>query len=158
MGVPLTTARVAPLGIALGDGYSTKIAFAADDNISFFEKTVKPPGIDGGDGIEVSTMHNTTFHTMRPRSLVRITQSTIVAAYDPSVLNEILALVNVETDITVHFPDGDTFDFFGYLQTFEPQDHAEGSQPEANITITPTNIDPGDGREAGPVATVTTGT
>ena len=158
MGTPATTARIAPLGILMGDGFSTKIAFAADPNISFFERTVQPPGVDGGDAIEITTMHNTTWRSMQPRSLLTLSSSSITAYYDPSVYNEIIALINVETDITVHFPDGDTLAFFGFLQSFEPGDHEEGSPPECTIIITPTNIDPADGSEAGPDLVATTGT
>lgn len=53
------TTRSAPGGTKLGDGFSTKIAFAADADVSLWEKTVTPPGVDGGDAVDTSTMHNT---------------------------------------------------------------------------------------------------
>ncbi len=158
MGTPATTARVAPLGVRMGDGFSTKIAFAADPNIEFWELTVGPPGLDGGDAIETTTMHNVTWRSMQPRALLTLSQFSLTALYDPLVYDSIIALINVETDITVHFPDADTLDFFGFLQNFEPQDHEEGSPPTATVTITPTNVDPADGSEAAPVMSGTTGT
>lgn len=158
MAPPATTARIAPAGIKLDDGFSTQVAFAKDANVSFWEKTVQPPGLDGGDAIETTTMFNAAWRTMGARQLKTLTEASIVAAYDPDVYNNILALVNVEGDITVHFPDGSTLDFFGYLRVFEPQDCEEGAQPEANITIQPTNFDPVNFVEAAPVLTSVSGT
>jgi hypothetical protein len=158
MAAPATTARSTPLGIPLGDGYSTKIAFALDPDISFWEKTVAPGGWDGGDAIEATTMHNATYRTFRSRSLVTLNESSTTVAYDPDVYDEILAIINVEGSITVHFPDGSTLDFFGYLRTFEPSDNEEGTQPEATITIQPTNWDPANNVEQGPVLTEVSGT
>lgn len=153
-----TTARSTPVGVALRDGHSSKIAFQADPDVSFWEKSVKPPGIDGGDPIETSTMHNTTWRTMAPRSLRTATPLTVVAAYDPRVFDQIVALVNVETGITVHFSDGSTLDFYGFLQNFEPNELAEGTHPEATITITPTNTHPTSGAEVAPNYKTASGT
>ncbi len=158
MTAPVSTPRVAPVGVFLEDGFSTKIAFAIDDNVSFWEKTVAAPGVDGGDVIETSTMHNTTWRTMAPRSLLTLTEFSLTVAWDPFVYDQIISLINADDSITITFPDGDTLDFFGYMRLFEPQDLEEGSQPEANITIVPTNTDPVDGSEEAPVLTATTGT
>lgn len=158
MSAPATTARQTPAGIKLDDGYQTKIAFAADPDVSFWEKTVKPPGLDGGSPIDTTTMHNTTWRTMAARALITLTESTVNAAYDPNVYNNILALINVEGAITVRFPDGSTLSFFGFLQKFEPNDNAEGEMPMAAVTITPTNYDPVGKVEAAPVLTSVAGT
>lgn len=158
MAAPSSTARVAPDGIPLEDGFSTKIAFEHDPNISFWEKTVKPPGLDGGDAIDITTMHNTTWRTFAARDLKTLTEMSTTVAYDPDVYDEILAIINLEGSITVTFPDGSTLDFFGYLRTFEPNDVSEGSQPEATITIQPTNYDPTNDVEAAPVMTEVSGT
>lgn len=155
---PSTTTRQTPSGIKLDDGFSTKIAPAADPDVSFWEKTVQPPGIDGGDAIDTTTMHNITWRTMAPRALKTLTECSVTAAYDPNLYNSILSLINLETSWTVRFPDGSTLDFFGFLKNFEPQEHQEGEQPEANITIVPTNQDPTTGAEAAPVLTNVAGT
>ena len=154
--MPIT--RVTPVGTKLDDGYQTLIAFEADPDISLWEKTVKPPGVDGGDAIETTTMHNTTWRTMAARALKTLTESALTCTYDPLVYDQIVALINVETQLTVAFPDGSTLDFFGYLRTFEPGDNAEGAQPEATCNITPTNLDPNTGNEAGPTFTNNSGT
>lgn len=158
MADPTTTARVTPDGIPLRDGYSTQIAFSQDSNICFWEKTVTPPSVDGGDPIETTTMHNSTWRTLAPRSLKTLGEIALTAAYDPDLYDEAVAICNVEGSITVHFPDGSTLDFYGFLQSVEPQEHVEGDQPEANIVVVPTNWDPTNNVEAGPVMTEVAGT
>lgn len=149
--MPLTTTeRQAPSGIKLDDGFSTLIAFAADPDVSLWEKTVKPPGLDGGDPIETSTMHNTALRTFASRSLKTMTDVTFTSAYDPKVYDQLLALINVEGSITLHFSNGDTLDFFGYLRLVDPQEISEGEQPEAQCTIVCTNTDPSTGAETLP--------
>lgn len=158
MAAPVATVRSSPSGIKLKDGFSTKITFATDDNIEFWEKSVKPPGIDGGDSIPQTTMHNTAWRTMAPRQLKTLTESSTTVAYDPVLYTSILALINVETTITVTFPDGSTLAFYGFLQKFEPSELKEGEQPEASVTITPTNFDPTNHVEAAPVLASVAGT
>lgn len=158
MAAPTAAARSAPAGIRIDDGFSTLIAFATIPTISFWEKTVTPPGIDGGDAIDTTTMHNVLWRSRASRALKTLTDSSLKAAYDPNLYNSILALINLETTITVHFPDGSTLAFFGFLQKFEPGDLAEGTQPECTITIVPTNIDPVNHVEAAPVLTSVAGT
>ncbi len=81
-----------------------------------------------------------------------------MAAYDPVVYTDILALINAPGGVTVHFPDGSTLDFYGYIKKFEPAALKEGEQPEATVTIVPTNYDPANHVEASPVLTSVTGT
>lgn len=150
MGVPQVVQRSTPVGKKLKDGFSTLIAFAADPDVSLWEKSVQPPGVDGGDAIETTTMHNTNLRTMAPRQLKTMTESQMTVAYDPRVYDQIIALINVPTAITVHFPDQSALSFFGYLRTFEVSEHAEGEFPEATCSITPTNVDPADDSEALP--------
>lgn len=158
MSAPSTTARQTPTGLRLTDGFPTKIAFAADPDVSFWEMTVKPPGLDGGDAVNTTTMHNVTWRTMAPRQLVTLTDSSTTVAYDPDLYNQILALLNVVTSITVHFPDGSTLDFFGFLRKFEAQELKEGEMPQATVDIVPTNYDPVAGTEQAPVLTSAAGT
>ena len=134
-----TTAMVTPVGTALDDGFSTKVAFAADPDVSFWERTVKPPGFDGGDPIDIHTMFNTTYLTKAPNSLIELTDVTGVAAYDPVVLDQIVALENVNGWITAHHPNNDTWDFVGFLRLFDPPEHAKGDFPLAAFTIVVTN-------------------
>ena len=157
MAAPTPTTRVTPDGIKLDDGYQTLVTFEADTNISFWEKSINPPGLDGGETNDTTTMHNVTYRTSAPRALKTMTEMTITAAYDPDLYDEALALINVETVITVTFPDGSTLAFWGYLRVFAPSEVAEGSQPECSLTIQPTNQDT-DGAEQAAVMTEVAGT
>lgn len=158
MADPSTTSRSTPGGNFLEDGHSTLIALSRDPDIKFWEKSVKPPGVDGGEPIELATMHNTVWRPMAPRSLMTLQEVSCVVAYDPDVYDQIVAQINQVGSITIHFSDGSTLDFWGYLKNFDPQNCEEGTQPTANITIQPTNYDPTNHVEAGPVMTEVAGT
>jgi len=142
----------------LEDGFSSKISFERDRDVSFWEKSMKPPGADGGDAIEQTTMHNLVYRTMASRALITLTESTGKCAYDPAVYSQIIALINQEGTITQIFSDGSTLAYFGFLKSFEPDELQEGVQPEASFTIVPTNRDPITKAEAGPVLTSVSGT
>lgn len=157
MAAPVATARGVPAGIKMKDGFQSFITFSGNTTVAFWEKTVKPPGIDGGDKIKQTTMHNDNVHTYAARYLVDITDTQTTVAYDPAVWDSIFLLVNVPQTITVTFSDGSTLAFFGYLKSFEPQEMVEGEQPEAQITIVATNVDPLSCEEALPVMTPGTG-
>jgi hypothetical protein len=151
MAAPAHTARSTPTGSRLDDGFKSLIAFASNASIKFWEKSVTPPGLDGGDAINISTMHNTTYRTFSSSSLITATEVTTKVAYDPAVYDQIIALINVEGAITVHFPNSTKISFFGFLRVFEPDELVEGQQPEATITIIPTNYDPVNKVEAAPL-------
>lgn len=158
MAAPTPTARGTPSGIKLRNGFRTLITFATNPTIEFWEMSVKPPGIDGGEAIEQTTMHNVTWRTKTSRSLKTLTDASSNVEYDPLLYTSILALINVETTVTVTFPDGTTLAFFGFLQKFEPGELKEGDPPTAGITIIPTNYDPTGHVEAAPVLTNVSGT
>ena len=158
MAAPVTDLGAhAPSGIHLDDGYQTLITFELNTQIAFWEKSVKPPGIDGGDPIDTTTMHNATWRTRAPRALATMTELNLRVAYDPVlydgalVSGSILSLLNKKTTINVTFPDTSVLGFFGFLRSFEPAEHQEGAQPEANIVVVVTNQDPSSGVEQDPV-------
>jgi len=158
MAAPAVTARQAPTGRMLEDGFSSVYAFSRDPNVNLWEKTVTPVGIDGGDAIDVTTMHNDNWRTFAPRTLRTLTEGSFTAAYDPICYNEILQMINIEQAITQHLPDGSSVAFYGYLRVFEPNELSEGEHPEATVTIQPTNRDPTTGAEEAPVVTLVAGT
>lgn len=133
----------------LDDGHSTRVSFASDPTVLFYEKTVTPPGIDGGGAIDTTTMLNTTYRTKSPKALIDVSDSSMTVAYDPECYPEILALVNVNNLITVTFPDGDTVAFYGWLDKFTPGENTEGEQPTADIEIVASNVN-ASGVETGP--------
>jgi hypothetical protein len=149
---PTPAARTPPTGKYLGDGFSTLICLKKKPAIAFWEKTAKPPGMDGGEAVDNTTMHNVSMRTASPRKLKTATTATCTAAYDPALLTDIAAAINDPDTITYHFPDKSSWCFYGWLQSFEPGDCAEGAQPEATVTFAQGNRDPG-GFEAVPVYT-----
>jgi hypothetical protein len=123
----------------LDDGYQTLISFDEDPDVVFYEKTVTPPGIDGGGEVDITVMANTTYRTRNPKALITTGNASLTVAYDPAVYDEIIALVNVNTLITITFSDGSTLDFWGWLNTFTPGECQEGEQPTAEIEIIASN-------------------
>lgn len=138
----------------LNDGYQTLIRFEADPDRLFREKTVTPPGVDGGGEIDTTTMLNETVRTRSPKALFTVTNASLTVAYDPNtIVSEVIAnLLNVNNLITVTFPDGHTIAFWGWLNKFTPNEHQEGEQPTAEIEIIPSNQND-SGEETLPVYT-----
>jgi hypothetical protein len=157
MAAPTPTARQDPAGIRLEDGYRTLVTFASIPTASLWEISITPPGMDGGDPVDTTTMHNDDYRTMAPRALITLTEFTFTAAYDPNFYNQLLTIVNVETTVTVTFPDGSTLAFFGFLQKIEPEELVEGTMPTVSVTVCPTNTD-STGAEQPPVLTSVAGT
>lgn len=158
MTAPTATPRGTPTGIPLKDGYQSLITFEDDPTIEFYEKSITPPGMDGGEAIDQTTMHNATYRVQRSRSLITLTEMTLTVAYDPAVYDAIEAIINVEQTITVTWGDGSTLAFYGWLRMFDPQEMEEGEQPEAEITVTPSNWDPAAQTEEGPTGVYTVNT
>ena len=139
----------------INDGHATTIAFAESASgvlLTTFlkEKTVTPPGVSGGGENDTSTMRNSEWRTKQPKSLKTLTNSSFDAAYDPAVLDEIMETVNVNQQITITFPDGSTWTFWGWLDEFTPNANEEGAQPTAGVIIIPSNQDAA-GAEIAPV-------
>lgn len=159
MAAPTATARGTPAGIQLCDGMFSVITFARLPTVSFWEKGVTPPGLEGGDAIDATSHHNVRYRTKCPRSLIDLTDVTTKVFYDPNVYNQIITdLINVPDTVTVEFHDGSTLAFYGYLKSFVPDEMTEGTKPEATITIVCTNFDHANDVEAGPVLTSVAGT
>lgn len=161
MSAPTPTVRSTPTGIWLERGYRSLITFANDADIDLWEKSVQPPGLDSGDEIDTTTMHNSVYRTSAPKSLIKMTPGKCKCAYDPIVYNQIVAIIGKRTTITVLFSDGSTMAAFGYLKSFVPDEFAEepsDKQPTAEVVIVFTNFDPVAHVEAGPVMTLVAGT
>ena len=151
MAAPAPIPRIAPDGFRLDDGYQTLITFGVLPGLDIWEKEAQPPGIDGGDPIDTTTMHNDSYRTNAARKLKSLTEHTIVAAYDPCAYVDLLTMVNVVDEITVFFPDNSTLSYWGFIRSVEFSPLVEGEQPEMTITVVPTNYDACNCVEAGPV-------
>jgi len=137
----------------LTDGFSTTIAFSAGTSgvtLKLWEKDVTPPGVDGGGANDTTTMRNTTWKTRMPKGLKTLTEASFKAQYDPEVLDEILAMINVNQEIVITYPDLSTLTFWGWLDSWKPGALNEGEAPLADGVIIPSNMD-GISNEIAPV-------
>lgn len=158
MAAPTPTVRDTPVGRKLTNGYKAFVTFASAPDIGFWEMEVTPPGLEGGDEIDTTTMHNETVVTKAPNSpLVDVTNGEGTAAYDPASFDAIRALINVPTTVTYRYPNGDTMAVYGFLKKFEKQGLQRGEMPEAEFEVVHTNEDPDTGEEELPVITEFTG-
>jgi len=126
------------------DGHSTTIEFGDQPSgtgpgITFWEKEVTPPGLDGGGENDTTTMRNLVYRTRSPKKLITLTEMTILVSYDIGFYDDILDLLNNNQLITITFPDDTTLAFWGWLDKFIPNNFIEGEQPTATITIVPSN-------------------
>ncbi len=123
----------------LDDGFATTISLA--NGTTLFEKSVTPPGLDGGGAIDTTNMRNTLYRTMSPKSLITLSECSVTVAYDPAAYTTLIGSLNTNQIITVTFPDASTIAFWGWLNSFTPGENTEGEQPTAEITIIPSNRD-----------------
>lgn len=133
------TARTAPTGIPMINGFKTTIAFAANAAVKFWEETVAPPGFDGGEKVEMTSMLNISDRTYAAQVLKTLTDTNITAFWVPALYTDIVALINTNGWITVHLPDLSNIRFVGYLQSAIPQAHTNNSPPKIDIKINVTN-------------------
>jgi len=132
-----------PAGTMLTNGYASFFEIDSFTTLGFWEKEVTPFGLEGGDKIDVTTMHNHYVRTYAAQALYEAADGEITAAYDPAVLSSLsgsAGAINTNKAITIHFPDTSTWDTYGYIQTFSPSSLSNGEQPEASITIVFTNL------------------
>lgn len=134
----------------LDDGFATLITFALKPSVKFYEKTVTPPGRDGGGGNPTFTMRSTKWRTQSPKKLKTMTPMTGKVAYDTVCEGDVDDMINQNQLITVTYPDGSSDDFYGWLDKFIPDEIVEGAQPTATITVEPSMQD-ADGVETDPV-------
>jgi len=124
----------------MDDGYATTINVGGT---LFYEKVVTPPGVDGGGPIDITLMANTKWRTFAAKALMTLANASATVAYDPACYDEIIDLVNVNGSIVVTFPDTHTLTFYGWLNSFIPNECAEGGVPTAEIEIIASNQNAG---------------
>ncbi len=155
---PSPTVRQAPTGRRIPDGFITYITFASQPALGVWEVKAKPKGGDGGEPIDISTMHNVRFHTMYPRSLVKHTDSVTSCGIDPDAISLLDTQLDKPDTITTTFPDGTSDAYYGYLQKYEFTEFSIGEFPMVNLTIMPMNYDATNNNEQGPVYSPAAGT
>ena len=133
------TDRVTPSGHEPYDeGWSSKVAFAADSDLTFWEQIVGAPGFEGGDPIPMTTMFNTSFRTKMPRHLKEMTPFQVQGQFCGGTIDEVNALINVNGWITVTWPDGTQFSFVGFMKSWQPGPAQEGNPLIGTMEVVPT--------------------
>ena len=158
MAAPTVTVRSTPVGKMLTDGYSSTFAFSRDPDLEVYEISGTPPPVEGGDPIDITTMHNNEATTKAPQALLDYGESSWTVGYDPVMYTRIRSLINQAGSVTQYFPDGTTLAAWAYLKDFTPSELQRGERPEAEMTIVTTNWDPTNRVEALPVLTEVSGT
>lgn len=154
MPAPAPSARTTPVGVPLKHGHGVKVTFATAAGVEVWEQDVTPPGIESGDPIDLTNSFCAGWRIKAPRKLKELTDGTFSAFYKTSIYTSLAAICGIETTITIHFPDGSSYAFFGYLKTIGQAAHNEGNTaPKLSLTVVATNVDPGTMTEQGPVYT-----
>ena len=135
----------------LTDGFATLISLAVAPSVHFREIDVTPPEVQAG-AIDQTTMRNTAWKTTAPKTLKTLGDVSLTVAYDPVVLNDIETAIGQNNLITLTHPDGSTWAFWGWLDSFKPSSNKEGARPEASVTLKSSNTN-ASGVEVAPVYT-----
>lgn len=139
----------------INDGFATTVEFsqAPSGFLLLIEETgVTPFGIDGGDPIDTTSMRRTTWRTAQPRALKTLTPLQEVVKYDVACFAEILAMININQQVTLTYPDDKTLIAWGFIKSFTPQELREGGIGLATIVVIPTNQND-SGEEVAPSGT-----
>jgi hypothetical protein len=158
MAAPTPTARQSPSGIRINEGFPVKLTLSSDPDIELWEISMKMPGIDNGDPIDITTQHNVEAKTKAARYLNEWTNGSVKFALDPVMLTRARQQVGREQTLTATIPDGSTYAFYGYIKSVDFDEWGEGTRPEATADIVVTNFDPSNRVEALPVFTDVAGT
>lgn len=141
-----------PTGAHLADGFSSTISFANYPNAKLWEKEITPPGIDAGGRNEQTTMRNSVWRTALPKKLKTMTAITFTATYAVASYTDLNNMVGENQLITVDFEDGGTVAVWGWVDKFTPDRLADGTQPQATVTIELSHLNASQ-VETGPVIT-----
>jgi hypothetical protein len=155
---PSNTVRSTPTGRRIPDGFVTKIAFASTPALSLWEVKVKPPDYDGGEMIDITTMHNVKVHTMYPQSLYKNGDGTMMCGIDPDVIATIQSRINKPDSFTVWYPDSSSEDYFGVIRKLEWPELSIGEFPIVTVTFSPMDYDATANVEQASVFTAASGT
>jgi len=127
------------LAATLKEGLGTTITFAGHTfTLTIDPSSITPPGLDGGDAIDSTSLSNVLYRTKEPKSLIDVTDGGLTVFYDPAAWDDIVSAMNDNVLITVTFSNSDTLAFYGYIKTFEPGESVEGEAPSAEMVVVAT--------------------
>jgi len=116
------------------DGYNCRISLV-NQGITVYEKNVTPPGVEGGDPINITTNDNGDFQSFAPRSRKQKTPAQSEVTYNDTDLDALEAAVDQSDDILRVWPDDSTKLESGWLRSSIPNQTQEGEQPTTNLTF-----------------------
>lgn len=135
--------------LRLDDGFATFITLENVPTIKLFEKEITPPGFQNGGPIDTTTMRNTAWRTAAAKKLKSASAIKATCAFATDVIDVLKLQLGINQLCSVHFPDGSTLQFYGWLDEFTPGNFVEGTQPTATCTFIPSLRDL-DGNEYAP--------
>lgn len=128
----------------LVDGFQTLVDFQVQyngQNLSFLmqEREVQPPAMEVGK-IDTTTMRTQVVRTASSKSLITIDVLTMHVQYDPVAYAALgpqgaFPLLGLLGLVTVYFPDGSSWENFGWMDKFTPTSHKEGEFPTAELKV-----------------------
>lgn len=133
----------------MNDGHATLIMMENAPLIKLFEKQVTPPAINAGGPIQTTSMRNVAVHTQAPKKLKGVGEVKVSCAYATIAINDIYAQLGINQRITVTYPDGSRYRYWGWLDSFTPSSHTMGEQPTAEAVFQASNVN-NDDAEAPP--------
>ncbi len=135
--------RAIPTAWKIDQGFKIITMFSCKPAVNFWEISVAPLSIDGGEEINTSTQYNTDGnHTGRPRALKKWKGGKSKVQIAAGTVDEVKDMVNVECTVTQFYPDGSTYCFHGYLKSIEVKSQRLISRRCARIGMLPTASNP----------------
>lgn len=128
----------------LQEGFRTLVTFAGLPGIALWEKRVKPPSLSRGGGISTTTMRVNNLHTMYPKTLVKIGDMSITAAYATQIYIDFFSFGNNNPInlVQVTWSDGSRLTYYGWLDEIDPAEISEGEQPTVTAKVIAANTNP----------------
>ena len=129
----------------MDSGFGATITFSLASGVLLYEKQITPHSIQGGGKIDTTTHRNTAWRTSKPKSLKDVGDMSLTVAYDPAVISTMMSMVGANQQITAGFPDGSTWSFWGFIDSFVPSAlDVNEDQPTAALTLMATNLNDSD--------------
>lgn len=99
--------------------------------------TITPPGWDGGDAIDTTTLSNITYKTKMAAKLIDIGNMSFTAELDPTKIHA--APINSPATIEVDIPEVGVWTFRGHLKSITPNELTVGERATCSGEIIITN-------------------
>lgn len=145
---PTPTPRVKPVGeIPMEANHRIMLTHSAAPDLPLWEVSITPPGLEGGEAVDMTNQFAEKFRQKAARVLQELTDGKLTALYCPGTLRQLSdTIINVEGIITVSMPTDPRFGFAfpGYFKNAKPSDINEKNTepPTIEIEVVATMRDP----------------